>query len=154
MDTKPVIESLAAIPIGTVITWAIVICGIIAAIVAGVVKLYKTFEKYREYREEDEEQKARLKEHDEILGEIQNSLNRIETNIKIEHDVQRRRLKHDITKECNHALKDGMIKLSTLKSIEEMFDDYENIYEGNSWAHTLVEKVRLLSVDHDIEDEI
>lgn len=152
MDTKPVVETLAAIPVGTIVAWGMVICGIVAAIVAGIVKLYKTFEKYRKYKEEDEEQRATLKRHDEILCDIQNSLHRIENNYKTDHEVQRRRLKHDLTEYCNDALLNGSIKLSTLKSIEEMYDDYTNIFEGNSWVHTLIDKVRMIPVDHDIEE--
>ena len=153
MDTKPVVETLAAIPVGTIVAWGMVICGIVAAIVAGIVKLYKTFEKYRKYKEEDEEQKATLKRHDEILCDIQNSLHRIEDNYRTDHDVQKRRLKHDITECCNDALREGKIRLSTLRSIEEMFEDYKHVYEGNSWVHTLVEKIEQLPIDRDIDEE-
>ena len=152
MDTKPVVEALGAIPIGTVVAWAAVIGGIIAAIVAGIVKLYKTFEKYKEFKEKDERRQAALEKHEEVLGDIQSSLRRIENNYATDHEVNKRRLKHEITDYCNRAINEKKVRLSTLRSIEEMFDDYVEVFDGNSWVHTLVEKVRLLPIERDIEE--
>ena len=43
--------------------------------------------------------------------------------------------------------------MSELRSIEEIYSDYTNIYNGNSWAHILVEKARKLPIVYDINDE-
>lgn len=153
MDTKPVVEELASIPIGTYIIWGMVICGVIAAIVTVIVKMYKIFEKYRDLKDKNEERLEQLNKHEEVLDEIQRSLGRIEDNFKVDHEVQKRRLKHEITNACNDAMRDGVIRLSTLRSIEEMFEDYEKVYDGNSWVHTLVNKTRMLEVEVDIDDE-
>lgn len=146
-----VLQKISETPAGTVVAWIVAIVAIISGIVAGVTWLYKKFERIKERKDEYEGQEKRLKEHDEILHDIQESLKRIEERYQTDHEAQGRSLKHDITDACNRALAEGHIKLSTLKSIEEMFEDYQRIYNGNSWVHTLVEKVRQIEeVEYDI----
>lgn len=153
MDTQSVWDSLSSIPVGTVVAWITVICAIIAAISTGAVKLYKVFERYKGYKEEDEAQKELLKKHDEILGDISQSLMAIKDSMEIQKDVNKKRLRYDITKLCNRALSERHVTVSILKSIEEMFEDYVGVYNGNSWVKTLVFKVRKLPVIEDLDEE-
>lgn len=153
MDTQSVWDSLSSIPVGTVVAWVTVICAIIAAISTGAVKLYKVFERYRGYKEEDEAQKELLKKHDEILDDISQSLMAIKDSMEIQKDVNKKRLRYDITKLCNRALSERHVTVSILKSIEEMFEDYVGVYNGNSWVKTLVFKVRKLPVIEDLDEE-
>lgn len=148
MDTKPVVDTLAAIPVGTIITWAIVICGIITAITSGISIVIKNYEKYRNVKEEDKRQREAIDRHDKALEEIKESLKQIQEDHQKDHEMQQRRLRHSITNACNSALKEGSIKLSDLRSIEELFDDYE----GNKWVHTLVDRVKTIPLEIDFDE--
>jgi len=153
MDTQSVWNVLSGIPVGTVVAWIVVICAIIAAIGTGAVKLYKVFEKYKGYKDEAAEQKELLFKHDKVLDEIKESLDRLTENLTIQKEVDKKRLRYDITKLCNRALDKGSVTLSILNSIEEMYEDYTNVYQGNSWVKTLVIKVRKLPVVEDLNEE-
>ena len=153
MTNQDVVNVLSEIPVGTVIAWASVIFAIIGILIAGGVKLFKLFSQIKEYQNDREDNIELLHKHDEVLDEMSETLKRIEHRIETEADIHKRELKHSITSKCNTALKGGEILLSELRSIEESFEDYENVYHGNSWVHTLVEKVRLLPVVSDIDDE-
>lgn len=153
MDTQSVWDVLSAIPVGTVVAWIAVICAIIAAICTGAVRLYKVFEKYKGYKDELEEEKELLYKHDKILDEMNESLRAIKTSCEAQKEANKKRLRYDLTKMCNRALSEGHVTLSILKSIEEMFEDYTEVYDGNSWAKTLVLKVRKLPIIEDLEEE-
>lgn len=152
MDTQSVWDVLSSIPVGTVMAWIGVICAIIAAICTGAVKLYKVFEKYKGYKEEDEAQKELLKKHDEVLDDINQSLTAIKNSMETQKVINKKRLRYEITKLCNRALSEQRVTLSILKSIEEMFEDYVRVYDGNSWVNTLVSKVRKLPVIEDLDE--
>lgn len=153
MDTQSVWEVLSSIPVGTVVAWIVVICAIIAAICTGAVKLYKVFEKYRGYKEETEEQKELLYRHDRLLDDMNESLNLIKESIGLQKETNKKRLRYDLTKMCNRALSEQRVTLSILNSIEEMFEDYVGVYNGNSWVKTLVFKVRKLPIIEDLDEE-
>lgn len=153
MDTQSVWDVLSAIPIGTIVAWVVVIFAIITAICTAAVKLYKVFTKYKELKDRNEKQVAQIERHEELLKDIQSSLDSIQKTISEEKEVQGRGLRHDITKRCNKAIEDGHITLSMLKSIDEMFDDYDKVYKQNHWVHQLVDKVHTLNIIRDIYDE-
>lgn len=153
MDTQSVWDLLSSIPVGTVVAWIVVICAIIAAICTGAVKLYKIFEKYKGYKDEVEEEKELLYKHDKILDDMNESLRAIRTSCEAQKEANKKRLRYDITKMCNRALCEKHVTLSILNSIEEMFEDYTGVYEGNSWVKTLVFKVRKLPIIEDLDDE-
>ena len=153
MDTQSVWDVLSAIPIGTIVAWVVVILAIITAICTAAVKLYKVFSKYKELKDRNEKQIAQIQQHEELLKEINSVLESIKKTIMEEKEVQGRRLRHDITKRCNRAIEDGHITLSMLKSIDEMFEDYDKVYKQNHWVHQLVDKVHTLNIIKDIYEE-
>lgn len=153
MDTQSVWDVLSAIPIGTIVAWVVVILAIITAICTAAVKLYKVFSKYKELKDRNEKQIAQIQQHEELLKEINSVVESIKKTIMEEKEVQGRRLRHDITKRCNRAIEDGHITLSMLKSIDEMFEDYDKVYKQNHWVHQLVDKVHILNIIKDIYEE-
>ena len=149
--TQEVTQVISQIPVGTVVAWASVVLALLGAAIAGTVKLYKLFSQIKSYQDARDDNIALLNKHDEILDEINETLKRIESRVDTEADVHKRSLKHTITSKCNTALKEREILLSELRSIEEIYEDSTTVYHGNSWAHTLVDKVRTLPVVHDID---
>ena len=146
MDSNSVWQILAGIPIGTVLAWIGVIAAIIAAICTGTIKLYKLFTKYKSLKDENEEQKKLLKEHDRVLDEINAKLDKLCKSVDEQKDVNLKQIRYTIVHTCEEALSKGEITSGKLKSLEEMYDEYTNIFHGNGYAKTLMEKVRALNV--------
>ena len=153
MDHTEVINTISQIPVGTIVAWGGVIIGLIVAITAGIVRLYKVFGKFKKEQDAHDQHVQLLLKHEEVLDEIHDDIKKVAEKIDTEADVHMRSLKHTITSKCNRAIKDGEILMSELRSIEEIYDDYSNIYHGNSWAHVLVEKARKLPIIYDLDDE-
>ena len=146
MDTKPVIDTLFAMPVGTVVTWAVVIIAIISAIFGGVAWLFKQFEKYRGIKEENQKQKELLEEHDKTLCEIDESLKSIKASLEEQKQVNLKQIRYTIVHTCDDALSAGSISAEKLKSLEEMYEEYQDVFHANGYVKTMMGKVRVLEV--------
>lgn len=146
MDSNSVIALLSNISIGTVIAWISVICAIIAAICVGTIRLYKVFEKYKKIKDENESIKTIIQKHDETLAKINTSLAEIKKSLDDQKTVNKKQTRYNIVRICDEALAVGYITAGKLRSLEEMYEDYIKIYNGNSYASTMVKKTRPLPV--------
>jgi len=139
MNTEQVWEILGQIPVGHVVAWGAVICSVVFSVYKAITKLYSFFAKYRSMKEENERQTKLLNEHDELLNEIKESLNE-------QKEVNLKQIRHAIVDTCDSALSAGYITAWKLKSLEEMFEEYTVVFNGNGYVKTLIEKTRALPI--------
>ena len=152
MDTTSVWSTLSGITIGSLVAWCVVIVVIITTIVKGVMKLYTFFDKYKQLKEENTNQSKLIKEHDETLKSINESLAKINKRLDEQSDVNLKQVRHTIVHTCYDAIAAGEIQVGKLKSLEEMFDEYLNVFHGNGYVKSLVERVRKLPVVGSLDD--
>lgn len=146
MDSQSVVNTLSSITVGQIIAWASVIVAIITAICTGTIKLYKVFTKYREAKEKNEKQESIIESHEGTLKEIDNTLLEIKKSLEEQKVVNLKQVRHTIVHTCEDALDRGEISINKLRSLEEMYEEYIDIFHGNGYVKTLVEKVRQLKV--------
>ena len=146
MDSNSVWKFLSSIPIGTVIAWVLVISTIIVLLCTGTIKLYKVFVRYTRLKDENEEQKKIIQKHDNVLIEVNNSLKKITTSLEEQKEVNLKQIRYTIVHICDDAIANGKITARKLRSLEEMYQEYVNIFNGNGYVKTLVSKVRDLPV--------
>lgn len=142
MDTKPILSFLSNIPLGTIVGWLIVILGIISGLCAGTIKLYKLFTKYRDMKDKNEKQTSVIESHEKTLKEIEASLRTIQTALVEQRDVNLKQVRYTIIRICEEALERKEISTNKLRSLEEMYDEYVDIFHGNGYVKTLVKRVR------------
>ena len=152
MDTASVWSTLSGITIGSLVAWCVVIVVIITTIVKGVIKLYTFFDKYKQLKEENTNQSKLIKEHDDTLKSINESLAKINKRLDEQSDVNLKQVRHTIVHTCYDAIAAGEIQVGKLKSLEEMFDEYLNVFHGNGYVKSLVERVRKLPVVGSLDD--
>lgn len=152
MDTASVWSTLSGITIGNLVAWCVVIVIIITTIVKGVMKLYTFFDKYKQLKEENTNQSKLIKEHDDTLKSINESLAKINKRLDEQSDVNLKQVRHTIVHTCYDAIATGEIQVGKLKSLEEMFDEYLNVFHGNGYVKSLVERVRKLPVVGSLDD--
>lgn len=152
MDTNSVWVFLSQVSIGTVVAWVIVIFTIIAVICAGTIKLYNVFVKYQKLKDENENQKKTIEKHDKILIDLDESLKKINISMEEQKEVNLKQLRHTIVHTCDDALAEGAITAGKLKSMEEMYEEYINIFHGNGYVKTMVQKVRTLPVRGQLDE--
>lgn len=142
MDTKSVWDFLSKISVGQIVAWASVLITIITAICTGTIKLYKIFTKYEEMKRKDIEQQKIIEGHNTILKKIECNLNDIKSSLAEQKDVNLKQIRHTIVHTCEDALEKGQISSNKLKSLEEMYEEYVDIFHGNGYVKTLITKVR------------
>lgn len=146
MDTQSIWDLLSSIPIGTLVAWIIVIFAIISVLCTVTIRLYKIFEKYKEVKDKNEKQEKIIEGHEKTLEEIEKSLVSIKKSLDEQKEVNLKQIRHTIVHTCEDAIDKGEISINKLQSLEEMFDEYTEIFHGNGYVKTLVKKVRELPV--------
>lgn len=152
MDTNSIWAMLSNIRVGQLLAWGAVIVAIITAIVKGCSRIYEIFEKYKKLKEENEQQSKMLKRHDESLNQINDSLKQINAALAIQKDVNLKQIRHTIVDSCYEALLANQIEIGRLKSLEEMYDEYVQVFEGNSYVTGLVKRVRNVPIVGTLDD--
>lgn len=152
MDTKPIWEELSSIAIGQIVAWIIVISAIISALCAGTIKLYKIFTKYKEMKDKEEEQENIITTHETTLKDIEKTLQDIKKSLDEQKDVNLKQTRHTIVHTCEDCLEKGEISINKLRSLEEMYSEYVDVFHGNGYVKTLVERTRHLKIVGKIDE--
>ena len=142
MDTKSVWDFLSGISVGQIVAWASVLIAIITALCAGTIKLYKVFTKYEEIKRKDREEQKIIENHDAILKKIEDILKDIQASLAEQKEVNLKQIRYTIVHTCEDALEKGEISSSKLNSLEEMYEEYVDIFHGNGYVKALITKVR------------
>lgn len=143
MNTQEVWEVLGKIPVGVIVAWGCVFAAIIAAATACLNKLFSLFSKVSGRKEQERKTQERLQRHDQMLKNIDVSLQNIS-------EAMRKSMRYDIVRECEAAIADNKIKQGQLRALEELYEAYTGV-GGNQYATTLMEKVRMLPVDKTVD---
>lgn len=152
MDTKSVWDLLSSITLGTVIAWITVVFAIAAFFCTGAIKVYELFTKYKEAKDKNEKQETVIENHDSTLKEIEKTLLEIKNSLDEQKEVNLKQVRHTIVHTCEEALEKGEISINKLRSLEEMYEEYVEIFHGNGYVKTLVYKVRKLKVVGKLDD--
>ena len=152
MDTQSICDLLSSIPIGTIVACIVVICAIITVLCTGTIKLYKVFTKYKEMKDKDLKQTEVIINHDNTLREIEKSLQSINKSLEEQKEVNLKQIRHTIVHTCEEALEKGEISINKLRSLEEMYEEYVEIFHGNGYVKTLMERVRKLPIVGKLDD--
>lgn len=124
------------------VAWIVVLATIITFLCTGTIKLYKIFTKYKETKDRDETQQALIEGHDETLREIQSALENIQKSLEEQKEVNLKQVRYTIVHTCEEALDRGEISINKLRSLEEMYEEYIDIFHGNGYVKTLMTRVR------------
>ena len=152
MESQGIIQQLSAIPIGTIIAWTTVLASIIGVVSTGTIKLYKIFEKAHETKEENEEFKKLVKDHEEEIKSIKDILLEIKSKIDENDKLELKNLRHKIVRAAEEYIANNRITIRQLKALEELFEEYHK-RNGNSYVSTLMQKVRLLPVIGELDED-
>ncbi len=151
VDVAPVTTSgvwslLADIKIGSLVAWLVVIVAVTATVVKAIKSIYSFIKKYNDLKENDEKKSKMLEEHERTLKEINDNLTRISKSLDEQKDINLKYTRHIIVDACHDAITARGIQIERLASLEEMYDEYVNIFNGNSYVSGLVKRVRNLPI--------
>ena len=142
MNTNEVWDILSNLSIGTVVAWISVICAIIAAICTAAIKLYNIFEKYKKSKDKTAKQEEVIAQHNEAFAEIRAQLKSISEALNEQKEVNLKQVRHTIVHTCEDALERGEMSTNKLQSLEEMYEEYIDLFHGYGYVKTLMTRVR------------
>lgn len=98
------------------------------------------------------EQKFDDREHEHweeskvIKGDMDSKLDMILQKLEKQESLDFKNLRHSIVKAGESYVNRGSVKIRELRSLEELYEEYTDTYDGNSYVETLMTKVRALNV--------
>lgn len=103
-------------------------------------------------KDKDLKQTEVIINHDNTLREIEKSLQSINKSLEEQKEVNLKQIRHTIVHTCEEALEKGEISINKLRSLEEMYEEYVEIFHGNGYVKTLMERVRKLPIVGKLDD--
>ena len=99
-------------------------------------------------RERDhwEESKQIKCDYDEKITNQDKKLDIILQKLEQQEKLNFKDLRHSIVKAGESYINRGSVKIRELCSLEELYEEYANTYDGNSYVETLMIKVRALDI--------
>ena len=146
MEVTSIWQTLSDIKIGTLIAWTIVIIAIFTTVTRGIKNVYAFISKYKEMREMNEKQSNTLDEHETYFKEIKESLEKIGKSLAEQKTINLKYTRHILVDGCCAAIVAGSIQNEQLASLEEIYEEYRTVFNGNAYVGGLMERVRALPI--------
>ena len=146
MNVESVWQMLADIKIGALIAWTIVIIAIFTTVTRGVKSVYAYISKYKEMKEMNERQSKMLDEHEKNFKEIKDSLAKISKSLDEQKTINLKYTRHILVDGCCAAIVAGNIQNEQLASLEEIYEEYRTVFNGNAYVSGLMDRVRVLPI--------
>lgn len=146
MNIESVWQMLADIKIGALIAWTIVIIAIFTTVTRGIKNVYAFISKYKEMKEMNEKQSKTLDEHERYFKGIKESLKKIDRSLAEQKTINLKYTRHILVDGCCAAIVAGNIQNEQLASLEEIYEEYQTVFNGNAYVGGLMERVRALPI--------
>ena len=146
MEVTSIWQMLSDIKIGTLIAWTIVIIAIFTTVTRGIKNVYTFISKYKEMKEINERQSKMLDEHENNFNEIKESLAKISKSLDEQKTINLKYTRHILVDGCCAAIVTGSIQNEQLSSLEEIYEEYCTVFNGNAYVSGLMKRVRALPI--------
>lgn len=153
MNVESVWQMLADIKIGALIAWTIVIIAIFTTVTRGIKNVYAFVSKYKEMKEMNEHQSKMLDEHENNFKEIKDALAKISKSLDEQKTINLKYTRHVLVDGCCAAIVAGTIQNEQLASLEEIYEEYRTVFNGNAYVGGLMERVRILPIVMNKDEE-
>ena len=93
-----------------------------------------------------------MKDHEEEIKTIKEILLDIQNKLDENDKLELKNLRHKIVRAAEEYIANDKITIRQLKALEELFEEYHK-RNGNSYVSTLMQKVRLLPVIGELDED-
>lgn len=141
MDTEQAVSMIAAIPIGTIVTWAGLILAGFAAVGAAAIKTYKIFEKYKAVKDEKDNLQKAVERHETKLAEVDEKLTTIISMLNSQNETTMKQLRSELVKDGERYLVEKKMTIREWRVYLEKYNEYHDKYNQNSYVQSLKNKI-------------
>lgn len=146
MEVTSIWQMLSDIKIGALFAWAVVIIAIFTTVTRGIKNIYAFISKYKEMKEINERQAKMLDEHEKNFKEIKDSLAKISKSLDEQKTINLKYTRHILVDGCCAAIVAGNIQNEQLASLEEIYEEYRTVFNGNAYVSGLMDRARALPI--------
>lgn len=146
MNVESVWQIISDVKIGALFAWAVVIIAIFTTVTRGIKNIYAFISKYKEMKDMNERQTKMLDEHEKNFKEIKDSLTKISKSLDEQKTINLKYTRHILVDGCCAAIVTGNIQNEQLASLEEIYEEYRTVFNGNAYVSGLMERVRALPI--------
>ncbi len=146
LEVTPIWQMLSDIKIGALFAWAVVIIAIFTTVTRGIKSIYAFISRYKEMKEMNEQQSKMLNEHEKTFNEIKESLAKISKSLDEQKTINLKYTRHILVDGCCAAIIAGNIQNEQLASLEEIYEEYRTVFNGNAYVSGLMKRVRTLPI--------
>lgn len=108
-------------------------------------------------KEMNERQSKMLDDHEKNFKEIKESLEKIDRSLAEQKTINLKYTRHILVDGCCAAIVAGNIQNEQLASLEEIYEEYCTVFNGNAYVGGLMKRVRALPIvlgkDEDGQEE-
>lgn len=141
MNEQSVWAVLGGIEIGAIVSWIVAISAVIGAIAAAAIRLYKVFDKYQTYKQDNDTLRKKVEKHEETDKLILERLDAIQAELDEQRGTKIKEMKHTLVSIAEEAISEGTISIRAWRSFLEIYDDYRNKYNQNSYVLSLYKRM-------------
>lgn len=153
LNVESVWQILSDVKIGALVAWTVVIIAIFTTITRCIKNVYSFVSKYKEMKEMNERQSKMLDDHEKNFKEIKDSLTKINKSLDEQKTINLKYTRHVLVDGCCAAIVTGNIQNEQLASLEEIYEEYRTVFNGNAYVGGLMERVRALPIILNKDDE-
>jgi hypothetical protein len=108
--------------------------------------IYKYFMKAYKLKRSDEVFHETVEQHGKDIGLATQSIKELAGMKEELYEINKMILRHNIVSSCYQAIEKGSIEQYQLQSLEDMYNVYTTILNGNSYASTMMHRARKLPI--------
>jgi uncharacterized protein YjgD (DUF1641 family) len=124
---------------------------VIVGLVSALNYFYGLFTKAHEAKSKSEDFKETVEKHTEEIQELNDKIDKLVDISNQLIEINKIQTRHYIVETCTWAIEQKEIEQYQLQSLEDMYEMYTQILHGNSYATTMMNKVRTLPIKNTID---
>ncbi len=152
MNTEDAWTLIGNIALNDLVTWLIILGVICGAAYKFFTKIFNWFDEIREHQAEYSELIEAVKQQNNRFDKIEAALALMRESFKEQKEFNFKQVRNTIVHQCDLALEKGTITPEKKKSLNELYEEYVHVFNGNSYVSSQIARVNQLPILNNHEE--
>lgn len=153
MNTQDAWTLIGNIALNDLVTWLIVLGVIGGTAYKFLNKLFGWFDEIKSHQTEYSELIEAVKQQNDRFDKIEAALALMRESFKEQKEFNFKQVRNTIVHQCDLALEKGIITPEKKKSLNELYEEYVHVFNGNSYVSSQIARVNQLPILSNHEEE-
>lgn len=153
MNTEDAWTLIGNIALNDLVTWLMILGVIGGAAYKFFTKIFNWFDEIREHQTEYSELIEAVKQQNNRFDKIEAALALMRESFKEQKEFNFKQVRNTIVHQCDLALEKGAITPEKKKSLNELYEEYVHVFNGNSYVSSQIARVNQLPILSNYKEE-